>query len=177
MASSFLNSVNSSLAFRVYGKAKPETDWRVIDVYASGRRNIIGGGRFVGGTCITWSSRVVAVGWDFAAELLREQMEHPASRAQPVEIAQGRLRFGRTVPAEQPFSEILAHECGHTYQAVRLGLLYLPTGALFTWWREGPHWWNRFENMASERGQFGGIVTGSVCKGLWDRVTPPTPPS
>jgi hypothetical protein len=170
MLTSLFRNLSSSLAFRIYGKAQPEPDWRVIDVYASGRRNTIGGGRFVGGTCITWTAHVVAVGWDFAAEVVREQMERPASRDQPVFIPEGRLRFGRTAPAEQPFSEILAHECGHTYQAIRLGPLYLPTGALFTWWREGPHWWNRFENLASERGQFGGIVTGSVAPELWDRV-------
>ena len=32
----------------------------------------------------------------------------------------------------------------------------------FTLWREGPHWYNGFENQASEDGLFGGIVNGSV---------------
>ena len=67
-------------------------------------------------------------------------------------------------------SEILAHECGHTWQARRLGWLYWPTGALFTLWREGPHWWNHFENQASALGQFGGIVNGSVCEELMRRL-------
>ena len=114
MLTGFFRNSKSSLAFRIYGKAKPEVDWRVIDVYASGRRNLMGGGRFIGGTCITWSAHVIAVGWDFAAEVLREQMERPASREQPAEIPDGRLRYGRTAPAQQPFSEVLAHECGHT---------------------------------------------------------------
>ena len=47
-----------------------------------------------------------------------------------------------------------------------MGIVYLPTGALFTLWREGPHWWNWFENAASEQGQFGGIVPGSVAAQL-----------
>ena len=59
--------------------------------------------------------------------------------------------------------------CGHTWQALRLGWLYLPTGGLFTLFREGPHWWNRFENRASDQGQFGGIVNGSVCPELMER--------
>ena len=48
--------------------------------------------------------------------------------------------------------------------------LYLPAGALFTWWREGRHWWNVFENQASAEGQLGGIVNGSVCPELMRRV-------
>lgn len=45
---------------------------------------------------------------------------------------------------------------------LRLGLLYWPIGGAFTLFHEGPHGWNRFENQASEIGQFGGIVHGSV---------------
>ena len=67
-------------------------------------------------------------------------------------------------------SEILAHECGQSYQARRWGALYLVIGALYTWWREGRHWWNWFENQASETGQFGGILSGSVHDDLWAAV-------
>ena len=66
-------------------------------------------------------------------------------------------------------SEILAHECGHTAQARRLGALYLPLGAAFTLFREGPAWYNHFENQASAEGLFGGIVGGSVCAELMER--------
>jgi hypothetical protein len=64
----------------------------------------------------------------------------------------------------------MAHEIGHTAQAVRLGMLYLPTGAAFTLFREGRAWYNHFENQASESGQFGGIVNGSVHPALMARV-------
>jgi hypothetical protein len=68
---------------------------------------------------------------------------------------------------------VLAHECGHTWQMLRMGLLYWPVGASVTLFRDGPHWWNRFENQASELGQFGGIVNGSVCAELMRRISQP----
>ena len=46
-------------------------------------------------------------------------------------------------------------------------------GALFAVWREGPRWFNNFENQASESGQFGGIVNGSVCPELLARLARP----
>ncbi len=67
-------------------------------------------------------------------------------------------------------SEILAHECGHTIQAIRLGFAYLPVVGSVTLFREGRHWWNYFENRASEEGQFGGIVSGSVSAELLRRA-------
>jgi len=80
-------------------------------------------------------------------------------------------RRGRSGP--QTFatvSEIVAHECGHTWQARRLGWLYWLVGALFTLWREGKHFWNYFENQASAEGQFGGLVNGSVCPKLMEHL-------
>lgn len=77
----------------------------------------------------------------------------------------GRLR-GRVPSA----SEILAHEIGHTWQARWLGPLYLLAGACLTLFREGPRWYNGFENQASFQGQFGGIVDVSVSPALWERV-------
>ncbi len=50
-----------------------------------------------------------------------------------------------------------------------MGLLYWPVVGALTLFREGPHWWNHFENQASEQGQFGGIVNGSVCAELMQR--------
>ena len=56
------------------------------------------------------------------------------------------------------------------------GLPLLPVGGAFTLFREGPHWYNHFENRASELGQFGGIVDGSVCEELMQRLrTRPSP--
>ena len=177
MLSSVMLWASGRPAFRVYGKAKDESQWRVIEVLASARRNSTSRWPFLGGTCITWTSRVIAVGWDFAERVLREQVESPASREQPVEVLGGRLHDGPqrsavSAPSFPLASEILTHECGHTRQARRFGLLYLPIGALFTWWREGPHWWNWFENQASEIGQFGGIISGSVHPDLWAAVRP-----
>jgi hypothetical protein len=163
--------------FRIYGKACRETEWRQIDVFATYRRN--SDSRWPAplfrGTCITWTASVISVGWDFAEEVLREQVDEPASRGRPVEVAGGRLHDldRRQAAGAGPFaisSEVLAHECGHTRQALRLGMAYLPTGALFTLFREGPHWYNRFENQASEEGQFGGIINGTVHPELMRRV-------
>jgi hypothetical protein len=166
-------------AFRIYGKGQAESTWHEIDVFANQRRNATSRWPFFGATCITWSGTVIAVGWDFAESVLREQMVEPASREHPVEVGGGRLhsdRFG-TQSSSAPLawrlisdSEILAHECGHTAQARRFGPIYLIIGAIFTWWREGRHWWNWFENQASAVGQFGGIVSESVHPGLWAMV-------
>jgi hypothetical protein len=156
-------------AFQVYGKARRETAWRVIDVQATSRRDLDSRwpAPFWPGTCITWSSAVIAVGWDFARSVYGEQFRQPATREHPLEVVGGRLhdaerRRRAGAPSFASASEVLAHECGHTAQAVRLDLAYLPTGALFTLFREGPRWVNWFENAASEQGQFGGIVAGSV---------------
>jgi len=120
-------------------------------------------------------------GLGFAEWVLREQVSAPASRELPVEVSGGRLhsivrRPRVNAPSFPLASEILAHECGHTAQARRWWLLYLPIGAIFTWWREGSHWWNWFENQASEFGQFGGIISGSVHPDLWAMVRPNDPP-
>ena len=175
MLSWFFIKMGGPPAFQVFGKAESEPTWRVIDVLATDRRNSSSRWPFFAGTCITWTRRAIAVGWDFAESVLREQMASPASREAPLAVSGGRLRDGaRRSGAQAPSfplaSEILAHECGHTCQAVWFGPLYLPIGALFTWWREGKHWWNWFENQASEIGQFGGIVGGSVHPRLWDAV-------
>jgi hypothetical protein len=164
-------------AYQIYGKTRREPAWRVIDVQATSRRDLDSRwpAPFWPGTCITWSSAVIAVGWDFALNVYREQCRQPATREQPLEVAGGRLhhaeRRRRAGAASFPSaSEVLAHECGHTGQAIRLDIAYLPTGALFTLFREGPRWVNWFENAASEQGQFGGIVHGSVSTELLARL-------
>lgn len=163
--------------FRIHGRGRRDKRWHIIDVHATHRRDCDScWPRWLfRGTCTTWTSAVIAVGWDFAEEVLREQMAEPASRDHPVEVIGGRLRDlnRRLAAGGEPWpsaSEILAHECGHTWQARWLSLLYLPAGALFTLFREGPHWYNAFENQASEQGQFGGIVNGSVCAELMERL-------
>jgi hypothetical protein len=155
--------------FRIYGKARPELEWRIIDVCATTRRNMGSGWPLWDGTCVTWSDQIISVGWDFAESVLREQSQNPASRQHPIQVTGGRIRdpARRKSPREySPASEILAHECGHTWQALRLHSLYLPFVGMVTLFREGPHPWNYFENQASELGQFGGIVNGSVCPEL-----------
>src|SRR5262249_47307463 len=78
--------------FKIYGKSRRETEWRIIHIYASHRRDSPSRWPLWGGTCTTWSSDVVAVGWDFAEQILREQTAEPASRERPVEGAGGRVR-------------------------------------------------------------------------------------
>ena len=121
---------------------------------------------------------MIAVGWDFAACVLREQTRDPASRERPVVVAAGRLRDWRRrlaagASSHPSASEVLAHECGHTGQARRMGFVYWPVGGAVTLFREGPHWWNHFENQASATGQFGGIVSGSVNEALMRLVSEP----
>jgi hypothetical protein len=166
--------------FRIHGKARRESAWRVIDVFATHRRDADSRwpSPFWRGTCITWTCAVIVIGWDFAAEVLREQRLNPASRDHPLEVAGGRLRdaAGRSAaggPSYPWASEVLAHEIGHTAQALRLGAVYLPVVGALTLFREGPHWWNHFENDASEQGQFGGLVNGSVAPDLLDGLAPP----
>ncbi len=157
--------------FRIYGKTRRETHWRTIDVYATHRRDSTSRWPLWKATCTTWSDRAIAVGWDFALDLLREQVTGPATQEHPIEVAGGRLhemlrRADAGVPNSPTAGEMLAHECGHTWQAMRLGWFYLPVVGSVTLFREGPHVWNRFENEASEQGQFGGVLDGSVCEEL-----------
>jgi hypothetical protein len=177
LATAWFRKLGGPPCFRVHGKGRGEKEYCIIEVHATHRRDEDSPWpRFLfRGTCITWTASVVVVGWDFAAEVLAEQAAEPASREHPVEVAAGRLRdpLRRAAAGREPFpsaSEVLAHECGHTWQARRLGWLYWPVGAAFTLFREGPHFWNRFENEASEKGQFGGIVNGSVCPELMARL-------
>src|SRR5215469_11404336 len=177
LATSTVRLLSGPPCFQIHGKTKRESAWRVIGVYATHRRdyNSRWPAYLFRGTCITWTAEAIAVGWDFAADVLREQTSEPASREHPVEVAAGCLRdhLRRADTGASPFasaSEVLAHECGHTWQMLRLGLLYWPVGGTFTLFREGPHWWNRFENQASELGQFGGIVNGSVLPELMSKI-------
>jgi hypothetical protein len=177
LATSAARRLSNPPCFQIYGKAKSESAWRTIGVYATHRRDSDSRwpARLFRGTCITWTAEIIAVGWDFAEDVLREQTSEPVSRERPLEVAAGRLRdhLRRAAAGASPFasaSEVLAHECGHTWQMLRLGLLYWPIGGAFTLFREGTHWWNRFETQASEIGQFGGIVNGSVCEKLMRRL-------
>ena len=114
--------------FRIYGKARPEPHWRIIDIYATRRRNLGSGWPLWDGTCVTWSAEIICVGWDFAESILREQSLFPCSRQHPIEVTQGRIRGRSRQKSADPLSiasasEVLAHECGHTWQALRLGLI------------------------------------------------------
>jgi hypothetical protein len=165
--SAWLHAIGGVPCFRVYGKARAERAWRVVSVFATGRRDATSRWPLWRNTCVTWTSEVVAVGWDFARELIEEQVHAPASRQYPVEVAGGRLHdlARRARAGGEPFAscgEILAHEIGHTWQARRLGPVYLPLVGAVTIFREGDRPWNRFENEASAVGQFGGLVNGSV---------------
>ncbi len=155
-------------SFRIFGKARQESKWRIIDVYATPARNLNSRCPLWRGTCTAWSAEVIAVGWDFAERVVREQAVTPASTQNPVKVAGGRIRDrdarrAAGGPPRASASEALAHECGHTWQALRLRCFYLPLVGSVTLFREGPYPWNFFENEASEQGLFGGILQGSVC--------------
>lgn len=107
------------------------------------------------------------MGWDFARALLADPLVWRASREHPLVVAGGSLcnveaRLQAGGPACPSKGEVLAHEIGHTYQAKRYPVLYLPIVGAVTALGEGPHFWNYFENQASSEGQFGGIVPGSL---------------
>jgi hypothetical protein len=165
-------------AFRVYGKTRREAGWRIIDVYASARRNGNSGWPMWRDTRACWCADVIAVGWDLARALLENPAAWASSRARPLTVAGGSLtdaerRAQAGAPASPSAAEILAHEIGHTAQALRFRFLYLPIVAPFTTLGEGCRFWNHFENEASAEGQFGGIVPDSVCVSL--RLAEPLP--
>lgn len=167
LVTNLLRRLSDRPAFRIYGKAKYESDWHVIDVFANSRRNCESPWPLWRGHCITLSQGVIAVGWDFAESLCSELAQFPVSQKQPVCVIGGSLRDSarrQKAGGDVWYSnrELLAHECGHTGQARRFGFLYWPTGATVTLFREGPRWWQRFENQASETGLFGGIVPGTL---------------
>ncbi|HLJ97161.1 MAG TPA: hypothetical protein VKU02_28615 [Gemmataceae bacterium] len=170
-----LQQLGTAPCFRIYGKARLESQWRILEVFATPRRNARSRWPLCRATCITWTDRIIGVGWDFAERILIEQAAAPAARHYPVEVAGGRLRdperrLAAGAGERATASEVLAHECGHSWQALRLGGAYLPLVGAVTLFREGPHFWNHFENQASELGQFGGLVQGSVCPDLMNRL-------
>jgi hypothetical protein len=167
-----LRRLGSTCCMRVYGKGRYEPEWRIVDVVASSRRTCGSSWPFLGGSCTTWTSSIIAVGWDFAQAFLAEQIQSPASRDRPVGVASGRLRDAerRSISQAAPFptfSEVMAHECGHTAQALRLGVSYLPLVGSVTRFREGNHWWNHWENDASVQGLMGGIAEIVIPREQW----------
>ncbi len=156
-----LHGLGGELYFCVYGRAKAERDWRVIRVYASRRRDPDSRWPLFRNCCTTWGPDVIAVGRVLAASVFREQQLKLISREAPQAVSAGRLRSPHQARSPSA-SEILAHECGHTWQAIQLGAFYLPLVGTLTLFREGPYPWNRFENEASAQGLYGGIVPGSV---------------
>ncbi len=166
-----LNFWHGKPCMEIYGKARREKAWRLIRLFATQHHDLGSRLPFFAGTCVTWTAESILVGWDFANCLFAEQCRFPCSRSKPVEVKGGRLRDSpRRRLASAPYppsaSEILAHECGHTFQALRLGPSYLPIVGSTTLFREGPNSYNRFENEASEQGMFGCHVKGSVCREL-----------
>jgi hypothetical protein len=152
--------------FQIHGKARAETSFRTIDVYATHRRDAASRWPLWRGTCITWTSQVIVVGWDFAAAVLRDPAALAANPREPVAVAAGRIRDSRRrlqagASPHPSAAEVLAHECGHTWQALRLRAGYLPSVGALTLFREGDRFWNYFENQASEEGLFGGLIAGS----------------
>lgn len=157
--------------FRVYAKGVNEPRWHVADVFATHRRDRRSRWPLFRGALITWTSGVIAIGWDHAREIIREQAFDVTTPDRPLAVCAGRLRDvnrrakagGDWVPT---LCEVMAHECGHTAQGRRLGGFYWALVGPVTLFGEGVRWWNRWENDASANGLFGGIVPGSVCEEL-----------
>src|SRR5947207_11976210 len=93
IASSWFRFLGGRPCFRVWGKARRETAWRAIDVFATSRRDLDSNFPLpiFRGTLITWTSSVICIGWDCAEVILREQMLAPASRQHPVDVPGGRV--------------------------------------------------------------------------------------
>jgi hypothetical protein len=168
-----LRKFGGAPCLRIHGKARYEAQWRLIDVVATARRNWGSGWPLMQGTCITWTSSIIVVGWDFARGFLAEQIHDPASRNAAVGVLGGRLKNGerRAEAGASPlcsYSEVMAHECGHTAQAIRLGAAYLPLVGAVTLFREGNHFWNHWENDASAQGLMGGISEVTIPVEQWN---------
>lgn len=154
-------------SFRIWGRTRHESDWRQIRVVVTPCRNLSSRWPLLRGTCTCWGPNLIAVGEHFAQALFQQLSETPVRPECPVAVVAGRLtdpdrRLAAGGPAVPSPAEVLAHEIGHTAQARRLGLLYLPLVGALTLFREGPYWWNHFENEASLIGLFGGLVEDLV---------------
>jgi hypothetical protein len=154
-------------AFRVYGRGKREHSWHIVNVLVTQRRNRNSRWPLWRGRCITWTSSIISVGADFGQRFLDEQACDPATCLRPAMVSGGRMRDAnrRMMAGAREWctaTEVLAHECGHTWQARRLGDVYWLLVGSVTMFGEGPHSWNFFENQASEEGQLGGLVDHSI---------------
>lgn len=166
-ATELIRRLSGQPAFRIFGKATYEKNWRTIDVFATPRRNCASRWPLWRGHCTALTADVIAVGCDFAERLIVEFRSHSINQDNPMMVVGGRLRDAekrRSAGCDYSVShaEIMAHECGHTAQACRYGFLYWPIGATVTLFGEGSRWWQQFENQASETGQFGGIIAGTL---------------
>ena len=149
--------------FQVYGKGRFKRDWHIVDVYTSRRRDCGSGWPFFSGTCITWTASVIAVGQDFAEQLLREQSTEPASQGNPV-LVEGAAYTTSTAdlpPLPSLFPPLRKSWLTNAATPPRpaVWVVFMADWCQCELFRQGPHWWNRFENEASEIGRFGGIVT------------------
>lgn len=167
LATAALKSFGATVAFCILGRGRGEREWSEIAVVANHRRDANSRWPLWRNHCMTLTANLIAVGWTHAAALLAEQRMTPASAAEPVRVCGGRLRDAvrrAAVGADcgVSLSELMAHECGHTAQARRMGFLYWPIVGAVTLFREGPHWWQRYENEASEHGEFAGILDGTI---------------
>lgn len=163
LASFLLKKLSPPPAFRVFGKADYESEWHLVDVYVTARRDADSRWPLWRNHAMTLTADAIALGRQFAEQIFREQRERPASRDEPVRVLGGRLKIATPRLAAggsecYSCSELLAHECGHTAQARRMGFLYWPLVGSVTLFGEGPHWWQRMENQASETGLFGGLA-------------------
>ena len=76
-----LRRLSGPPCFQIYGKAQERKPIGTSSAFmrrtAATMNNAAGFS--VWGTCITWTAEVIAVGWDFAEDVLREQVSEPAS--------------------------------------------------------------------------------------------------
>jgi RHS repeat-associated protein len=138
--------------FFIFCKCRCETKWRLVRVeispgLASGR----------GGTSITFGPSTIHT--------------YPSNANQILNPPPGSPVYSPTNPATPQnaagAAATLAHECGHTCQAKKLGPLYLPVAAAFSGIEEADGGYNNglnglttpTESGASANGEFGGVAT------------------
>jgi hypothetical protein len=136
---------------KIYCKCDYEEDWRVVNLKTFKSRNY-GSGWPWERTLTTWDKYNIHLG----ADTLDRLKQIPASRDNPITVKGGRLYFER--PSEYGFpsiAEFISHECGHTSQAAKMGIFYLPIVGPKTFQGERGSYWER---DASLHGMYGGFV-------------------
>jgi RHS repeat-associated protein len=102
--------LSSEARFYIYCKCKCDKDWRLVRV------EVVPG---LGTSSVTYGPSTIHTNPDVYLSALQQQATNPYTQSNPA-----------TVDNSVGGSQTLAHECGHTCQAKRLGPFYLPPAGL-----------------------------------------------